>query len=95
MATSEISVVDELDTGLEGARLAVVSLLAVITEEQLRSVETALEALGPMSDAARLALVEIRSQRHHRRVSGGQDEETREAIEAHLATRDEARRRAR
>ena len=76
---------------LEAARVAIVSLLAVTTDEQLRSVKTALEALEPMYDAARGALEEIRIAGRHRRPTGGQDRDMRQAIEAHLARLDKAR----
>jgi hypothetical protein len=82
---------DQVQRELEAARLAIVSLLAVITNQQVGSVETALEALAPMYDAARPALEEIRSQRRRRRATDGRDHKTREAIEAHLTTREETR----
>jgi hypothetical protein len=77
--------VDQLNRELEGARVAIVSLLAVVTDEELRSVETALEAVAPMYDAARAALDEMRIAGRHQRRTDGQDRDTREAIEAHLA----------
>jgi signal transduction histidine kinase len=83
--------VDQQHPELEAARVAIVSLLAVMTDEQLRSVETALEALEPMYDAARAALDEMRITGHHRRPTGGQDQDMRQAIEAHLARLDKAR----
>ena len=82
--------VDQEDRELEAARVAIVSLLAVVTDEELRSVETALEALAPMYDAARAALLEMRIAGRHRRPAGGQEQDTREAIEAHLAMLDNA-----
>jgi hypothetical protein len=82
---------DHVNRGLESARLAIVSLLAVMTEEQLRAVETALEALAPIYDRGRAALEEIRAARLNPRPAGGEDKETRNAIEAHWATLDEAR----
>lgn len=82
---------DHVSRELEAARLAIVSLLAVVTDEQLRSVETAFEALIPIYDRARAALEEIRVARGRRRPTGGQDKETRNVIEAHLATLDKPR----
>ena len=41
--------VDQVQGELEAGRMAIVSLLAVMTDEQFRSVEMALEALGEMS----------------------------------------------
>jgi hypothetical protein len=76
---------------LEAARVAIVSLLAVTTDEQQRSVEIALEALEPMYDSARAALEEVRIAARHRRPTGGQDRDMRQAIEAHLARLDKAR----
>jgi hypothetical protein len=81
---------DQVNRELEVARLAIVSLIAVMTAEQLRSVETGLEALAPMHDRGRAALEEIRAARQGRRPEDGPDEETRDAIEAHLATLDTA-----
>jgi hypothetical protein len=78
-------IVDQLNRDLEAARVAIVALLAVVTDEELRSVETALEALAPMYDAARTALDEIRMAGRHQRLTDGQDRDTCEAIEAHLA----------
>lgn len=82
---------DELETDLEAARLAIVSLLAVITDEQLRSVETALAALAPMSEPARAALAELRSSLDRRRLRRGQEPEIRRAIAAQLAMPDQGR----
>ena len=76
---------------LEAARVAIVSLLAVTTDEQLRSVKTALEALEPMYDAARAELEDMRIAFRRRRPAGGQDQDIRQAIEAHLAMLDKAR----
>jgi hypothetical protein len=81
----EILGVDELETELEAARLAIVSLLAVMNDEQIESVKTALEALAPMSDAAQAALAELRSSRDYRRSRSGQEHEMRRAIAAQLA----------
>lgn len=83
--------VDQQQRELEAARVAIVSLLAVITDEQLRSVEIALEALAPMYDAARAELEHMRVALRRRRPAGGQDEDIRQAIEAHLAMLDKAR----
>jgi hypothetical protein len=52
--------VDQLQRELEAARLAIVSLLAVMTDEQWTSVETALQALQTMSDTTQAALNELR-----------------------------------
>ena len=82
--------VGQQDRELDAARVAIVSLLAVTTDAQLRSVETALEALEPMYDGARAALDEMRIAGRHRRPTGGQDQDMRQAIEAHLARLDNA-----
>ena len=76
---------------LEAARVAIVSLLAVMTDEQLRAVDTALAALAPMYDAARAELEDMRIAFRRRRPAGGQDQDIRQAIEAHLAMLDKAR----
>jgi hypothetical protein len=83
--------VDQQHRELQGARVAIVSLLTVMTDEQLRSAETALEALAPMYDAARAALEEMRIAGRHRRPTGGQDQDARQAVKAHLAMLDKAR----
>lgn len=51
---------DQVQGELEAGRVAIVSLLAVITDEQFRSVEMALEALGEMSETASAALNQLR-----------------------------------
>jgi hypothetical protein len=73
---------------LDAARVAIVSLLAVITDDQFSSVETALEALGAMSDTVSDALDELRLFRGHQRPIRGEDQEMRRAIEARLAIPD-------
>ena len=50
---------DELERQLDGARLALVALLAVITDEQLRSVKAALEAVDGLSESSHAALKEL------------------------------------
>jgi hypothetical protein len=50
---------DELVRQLDGARLALVALLAVITDEQFRSVKTALQAIDGLSEPSRAALEEL------------------------------------
>ena len=86
----EKSAVDQLQGELEAARLAIVSLLAVMTDEQLTSVETALEAVEAMSDTAAAALDELRLARRRRDPAGGGDEMLR-ALDARLARRDQRR----
>jgi len=76
---------------LEAARVAIVSLLAVTTDEQIRAVETALKGLEPMYERARGALDEMRIAGRHRRPTGGQGQDMRQAIEAHLARLDRSR----
>ena len=51
---------ERLQRELEAARLALVSLIAVAADEQLRSVEATLEALAPSSETTRAALDELR-----------------------------------
>jgi hypothetical protein len=87
----ETKTVGQQDRELDAARVAIVSLLAVTTDEALRSVETALKALAPMYDAAQAALEEMQIARRHRRPTDGQDQDTSEAIEAYLARVDKAR----
>ena len=55
----EAGVVDELERQLDGARLALVALLAVITDEQFRSVKAALEAVDRLSETSHAALEEL------------------------------------
>ena len=54
---------EQLRQELDATRLAVVSLLAVMTDEQCRAVETALMAVAPMSEISRAALEELRTAR--------------------------------
>ena len=51
---------ERLQRELDAARVALVSLIAVATDEQLRSVEATLEALAPSSETTRSALDELR-----------------------------------
>jgi hypothetical protein len=51
--------VDRLERQLDGARLVLVALLAVITDEQFRSVKAALEAVDGLSETSRAALDEL------------------------------------
>jgi hypothetical protein len=55
----EAGVMDRLERQLDGARLVLVALLAVITEEQVRSVKAALEAVDGLSETSRAALEEL------------------------------------
>jgi hypothetical protein len=83
--TVETPAVDQLQE-LEAARLATVSLLAVVSDEQFEAVEAALKALARMSDAAPAALEELYALRGSQRKEGkGQPEEAPKAIEAYLA----------
>ena len=50
---------EQLQRELDAARLAVVSLLAVMTDEQFRGVETALLSVAAMSETSRAALEEL------------------------------------
>lgn len=90
VATVETTAVDHAPRELEAARVAIASLLAVMTDEQVRSVETALSAIGPMSDMAPAALDELRSAQSRRRTAAGEDEMLR-ALEVRLATREQHR----
>jgi hypothetical protein len=67
---------------LEVGRVAIVSLLAVITDEQFRAVETALEALGPMSETASAALNQLRLARRHQPPFDRKGSEVRRAVDA-------------
>lgn len=55
----EAGIVDKLERQLDGARLLLVALLAVITDEQFRSVKAALEAVDEVSETSRAALEEL------------------------------------
>ena len=57
---------EQLQQELDGTRLAVVSLLAVTSDEQFRAVEMALMAVTPMSEIAQAALEALRTARHER-----------------------------
>jgi hypothetical protein len=60
--------VDQLERQLDGARLTLVALLAVITDEQYGSVKAALEAVDELSETCHAALEELSvsgSERHH------------------------------
>jgi hypothetical protein len=61
---------EQLQRELDGARLAVVSLLAVLTDEQFRGVEKALMSVAPMSETAGAALQELRTPRGRQRLAG-------------------------
>ena len=52
---------EQLQRELDATRLAVVSLLAVMTDEQFRGVETALLSVAAMSEISRAALEELRT----------------------------------
>jgi hypothetical protein len=56
-----------------------------MTDEQLRSVETALEALVTMSETVSPALEQLRLARAQQRCTAGQEQAVRRAIEARLA----------
>jgi hypothetical protein len=81
--------VSQLQGELEAARLAIVSLLAVMTDEQFRAVATALEAVEGMSDTAAAALDELRLARSRRKDARG--DQTLTSLETLLATRDQQR----
>jgi hypothetical protein len=83
--------VDRLNAELEGARVSIVALLAVLTDEQLKAVETALTALAPISDRARAALGELRLARDSQAAGRGAFHDVRRAIEARLAMPDHRR----
>jgi len=77
---------------LEVTELAIVALLAVVTEEQFRAVETALEALVGMSDGGRAALTleKLREARDPTRPVRREEQVWQQSIEmeTHLAMRD-------
>ena len=50
---------DQFERQLDGARLVLVALLAVITDEQFESVKAALEAVNGLSETSRAALEEL------------------------------------
>lgn len=77
----ETSAIGHVQRELEAARVAIVSLLAVITDEQFRSAETALKVLGTMSETASAALERLRCARDERPP---EDAEVRCTIEARL-----------
>jgi hypothetical protein len=62
----EARVVDQLERQLDGARLVLVALLAVITDEQFRSVKAALEAVDGLSETSHAALEELWNARGRR-----------------------------
>ena len=80
--------VDELKEELEVANLAIVALLAVVTEEQFGAVETALEALLGMFDAAGAALEKLREAHDPKRPVRGEEQVWRQSVETHLAMRE-------
>jgi hypothetical protein len=55
--------VNQLERQLDAARLALVALLAVITDEQLRSAIAALEAIHSLSETSEAALEELSNAR--------------------------------
>jgi hypothetical protein len=85
VATAEPPAVDQVQGELEAARVAIVSLLAVMSDEQFSSIETALEALATMSDTVSAALEQLRLARGQQRSMDGQDQAMRRAIDARLA----------
>jgi hypothetical protein len=93
VATSEEPAVDQVQEQLEAARLAIVSLLAVMTDEQLEAVETAMKALAPISDTASRASEELQVLRGRRLPAAGKDEpaEAVEAIEQRLTKQEKSR----
>ena len=50
---------DRVDRQLDGARLVLAVLLAVITDEQLRSAKTALDAVDELCETSHAALEEL------------------------------------
>jgi hypothetical protein len=91
-ATIQTPAVDQSSKGeLEGARVSIVALLAVVNDEQLKAVETALEALAPISDRARAAREELRLARDFGGSTFGQPHDVRRTIEARLAIPDRRR----
>ena len=50
---------DQVEQQLDGARLGLVALLAVITDEQFGSVKAALEAVDGLSETCHAALEEL------------------------------------
>ena len=64
---------EQLQRELDAARLAVVSLLAVMTDEQFRGVETALLSVAAMSETSRAALEELRTARGRKRLIREED----------------------
>jgi hypothetical protein len=85
VATAEPPAVDQVQGELDAARVAIVSLLAVMSDEQFSSIETALEALATMSDTVSAALEQLRLARGQQRSMDGQDQAMRRAIDARLA----------
>jgi hypothetical protein len=63
----------ELMQELDASRLAVVSLLAVITDEQFMAVETALMSVAQGSETSRAALEELRTARSRQRLAREED----------------------
>jgi hypothetical protein len=85
VATAEPPAVDQVQGELDAARVAIVSLLAVMSDEQFSSIETALEALATMSDTVSAALEQLRLARGQQRSMDGQDQAMRRAIDGRLA----------
>jgi hypothetical protein len=90
-ATIQTPAVDQSKGELEGARVSIVALLAVINDEQLKAVETALDALAPISDRARAARQELRLAREFGGSGFGEPHDVRRTIEARLAMPDQRR----
>ena len=65
-AIVEAGVIDDLERQLDGARLVLVAVLAVITDEQFRSVKAALEAVNGLMESSRAALEELSNARSRR-----------------------------
>jgi hypothetical protein len=89
-ATVEKPAVDQPQGQLEATRLAIASLLAVITDEQFTAVEAALEAVEAMSDMAAGALKELRLV-HSRRDAVREQDQMLRALDARLTMRDKHR----
>ncbi|HWD73991.1 MAG TPA: hypothetical protein VG371_02550 [Solirubrobacteraceae bacterium] len=83
---------DERERELDAARLALVALLAVITEEQLGSVKTALQAISGLSATSEAALGELSRARGRQWLAREEDVKTRQELEAALAALAEPRR---
>lgn len=80
--TPQALAMDQVHVELEVGRVAILSLLAVITDEQFRAVETALEALGAMSETASAALNQLRLARRQQPPFDRKGSEVRRAFDA-------------